>query len=367
MKKAMNIIGIALLVIAIFFAITIGIFIYNSPGKLAPLRDGTRKDISGALTEKHKMNIGGIEQGLFIRSENPDNPVILFLHGGPGSPELPLLIPVEKEERLEKYFTMVYWDQRGAGMSYHDDIDPATMTLEQMVADTAEVTQYIQGRFNQDKIILMGHSWGSYLGVKTVEKHPELYQAYIGIGQVCNQRLSEKLAYDYLLAQAQERNDKKATDALEKVDANAPSFPENEYIMTARSSLMNKYGVGIQHKGASTLAIVKDMMLFRGYTPNEKRGYGQGLLFSQQHLFSSMLDDDLNASSTVFQIPVFITHGKYDYQVSHELAKQYVENLQAPDKDFITFDESAHSPILEEPERFTQVVRDLVDRSAAVE
>jgi pimeloyl-ACP methyl ester carboxylesterase len=97
-----------------------------------------------------------MQQGFFIRSENPENPVILFLHGGPGSPELPIIIPFEKSERLEKNFTMCYWDQRGAGMSFSKSIDPATMTVDQMVEDTRQITEYLQQRFNQDKFVSLG-------------------------------------------------------------------------------------------------------------------------------------------------------------------------------------------------------------------
>ncbi len=328
----------------------------NSPGKLEPLKDSEGKVIAGSLTEKSFIEIGGIQQGFFIRSENPENPVILFLHGGPGSPELPLLIPYKMSERLEKYFTVCYWDQRGAGMSFSNSIDTATMTVAQMVEDTREMTEYLKKRFKQEKIYLMGHSWGSYLGVKTIEKYPENYWAYIGIGQVTHQLESEKLAYDYMLQHATEINDESAAKNLQKFDKNALDFPNLDYLMTVRMSLMNKYGIGMMHENASMFKAIKEVMLFKGYTLSEKQKYPQGAMFSQKYLWNNIIHDNLFESSTLFQVPVYIAHGKYDYQVSHVLAREWFDKIEAPEKVFFTFDNSAHSPIMEEPEKFVEIV-----------
>jgi len=162
MKKVIKILGITLFSIICVFLIGLGIVTVNSPGRLEPLKDKDDKDgkeIANSLLEKSFIEIGGIRQGFFIRAENPENPVILFLHGGSGSPELPILIPFETSERLEKYFTVCYWEQRGSGMSFSNSINPATMTIAQMVEDTLQMTEYLQRRFNQEKIYLMGHSW----------------------------------------------------------------------------------------------------------------------------------------------------------------------------------------------------------------
>ena len=160
------------------------------------------------------------------------------------------------------------------------------MTTEQMVEDTRQMTEYLQRRFNQEKIYLTGHSWGSYLGVKTIEKYPENYIAFIGIGQVTNQIESEKLAYDYMLQHAMEINDESAVKNLKKFDKNAADFPTNDYIMTVRMSLMNKYGIGFAHeKTISTIDMMKIILFFKGYTLSEKINYLRGMMFSQKTLF----------------------------------------------------------------------------------
>ena len=363
MKKVIRVLFIAL--VSIIGILLIGFLFLGikSPCKLDPLKDENGKLIESAYVEKKRIEIGGIQQGFFIRSENLENPVILFLHGGPGSPELPLLLPYESSERLEKYFTVCHWDQRGAGMSFNQSIDPTTMTVEQMVEDTRQITEYLQNRFKQKKIYLMGHSWGTYLGIKTIEKYPENYLAYIGIGQVSNQLESERLAYDYMLQHATEINDKKAIEGLQKYDKNTADFPNFDY-MSIRSLLMNKYGIGIMHEHLSMMSIAQNLLLFKGYTLSEKINYGRGSLFSLRHVFFRYVThDNMFESSTTFHVPVYITHGKYDYQVSYALAREYFDKIEAPEKAFFTFENSAHSPNAEEPEKFVQTVREIASKT----
>ena len=359
MKKVLKIIGITLLSVIGVLLIGLVVLAVNSPGKLEQLKDREGNVIEKSLAEKTFIEIGGIRQGFFLRSENQNNPVILFLHGGPGSPEFAMLYRYEIYERLEKYFTVCYWDQRGAGMSFSKSIDPATMTIEQIVEDTNQITEYLKHRFNKEKIYLIGHSWGSFLGIKTIEKYPENYLAYIGVGQVTNQVKSEKLAYNYMLQHAIEINDKSAAKKLGKFTTDAPGFPTLDYVGTVRSQLMNKYGIGIMHKNFSMTGLVKDLLFFKGYTLPEKAKFIQGMLFSQTYLWDYVVSENLFEASLLFQVPVYIAHGEYDYQVSYTLAREYFEIIDAPSKSFFSFDGSAHSPNAEEPEKFVQIIRNI--------
>ncbi|MBZ9607952.1 alpha/beta hydrolase [Clostridium estertheticum] len=173
------------------------ILLIQSPGKVNPLLDKNGNVIEGSISEKVYVKINGAKMGMIIKSENASNPVLLFVHGGPGMPEYPLTEAYPTG--LEKYFTVVWWNQRGAGLSYSSDISAKTMTTEQFVSDTIEVTNYLRKRFGQDKIYLMGHSWGSYIAIEAAAKSYELYHAYIGVGQISNQMESEKIAYKYML------------------------------------------------------------------------------------------------------------------------------------------------------------------------
>jgi pimeloyl-ACP methyl ester carboxylesterase len=361
MKKTVKILGIALLSIVALTAVGAITLAGFSPGKLKPLTTGGGLGIAGSLAEKTFIDIDGIRQGFFLRTEDPSNPVILFLHGGPGSPELPMILPFEGVERLEKYFTVCYWDQRGAGMSFDGSLTPADAALDRYIEDTRRMTDYLRERFGQDKIYLMGHSWGSYLGVKAAERYPELYAAYIGIGQVSRQLESERLAYDYMLARARETGDKRAVASLEKFDPAAPDFPTVKYLMGPRTNLMNKYHIGLTHADVSMWKVFAMLLSFPGYTFGEKIKYVRGMGFSSNNVFHYVTDDNFFVSSTRFALPVYIIHGAWDYQVSHALARRWFEVIEAPRKEFFTFPDSAHAPNIEEPERFVQTVRQIAN------
>lgn len=336
----------SLIGLIVLFLLTIWIYSGNTP------EGGTK------IATKGWAHIDGIKQGYFIRGENEHNPVILFLHGGPGSPELPMI----KHTELEKHFTICYWDQRGAGMTFSSDTDPGTMTIGQFVEDTRQMTDSLRKWYGVDKIYLMGHSWGSYLGIKTIEKHPELYHAYIGIGQVCNQLESERLAYDYIVAEARKAGDKQTIKAFEVYDKYADDFPSNDYLLKVRSNSMNKYGVGIKHKDCSMFDIAVDLLYYRGYTVMDKMHFLQGTMFSLNNMFHKIIEDNLFETSTRFEVPVYILHGKHDYQVSYKLAKAYLDSIEAPQKGFFTFEESAHSPNLEDVEQFVEVIRAIAEK-----
>ena len=180
--------------------ILVGVLLLLSPGKPAPVVDENGKPLAGSISEKVFVDINGVKQGMFIKSNDETNPVLLYLHGG-----MPDYFLTEKYPTgLEEDFTVVWWEQRGSGISYSDDIPPETLNLEQMISDTLEMTNYLRQRFGKEKIYLMGHSGGTFIGIQAAARAPELYHAYIGVAQMSNQLKSEKLAYEYMLQQFKE-------------------------------------------------------------------------------------------------------------------------------------------------------------------
>ena len=180
--------------------ILVGVLQLWSPGKPTPFVDENGNPLAGSISEKVFVNINGVEQGMFIKSKDATHPVLLYLHGGMPDYFLTQKYPTG----LEDYFTVVWWEQRGSGISYSANIPPETMTLEQMISDTLEVTNYLRHRFGQEKIYLMGHSGGTFIGIQAAARAPELYYAYIGVAQMSYQLKSEKLAYEYMLQQFKE-------------------------------------------------------------------------------------------------------------------------------------------------------------------
>lgn len=312
-----------------------------------------KKQMDGKL-EKIFIEVNGDQQGMFLQSEDAHNPVLLFLHGGPGSPEI--AFTQDYPTGLEKIFTVCWWEQRGSGISYNRKILKETMTLEQMIADTIVVANYLRKRFGKDKIYIMGHSWGSVLGVLTVQKMPELFHAYIGMGQVVRQLESERMAYTFMLNQFRAAGDKKMVRKLEKFPIDQGAEVSLPYL-AVRSIGMSKLGIGILHRVMSMTECVMIVLHYKGYNWKEKLKYPLGSSLGLKYLWGAVLATDFVKQVPRLEVPVYIFQGKYDYQVSYLLAKEYFQTVEAPIKGFYTFEESAHSPCFEEPEKMCRIFR----------
>jgi pimeloyl-ACP methyl ester carboxylesterase len=329
------------------------LLIWSYPGKPMPFVDKNGNPLPGSISEKIRVDINGIEQGMFIKSKDATNPVLLYLHGG-----LPDYFLTERYPTgLEDYFTVVWWEQRGSGLSYSPDIPRETLTLEQMISDTLEVTKYLRQRFGQEKIYLMGHSGGSFIGIQAAARAPELYYAYIGVAQMSNQLKSEKLAYDYMLEQFKESGN---TNMVRKLEAAPVTMMDGtpEAYLVARDVAMHSLGIGTTHDMNSVITgLLLPSFQFREYTLREKANLWSGKASSGvSSLWDEMLATDLSKKLSALDLPVYFVHGRYDYTCSYTEAKAYFEKLQAPVKGFYTFEQSAHSPMFEEPEKMQQIL-----------
>jgi pimeloyl-ACP methyl ester carboxylesterase len=224
--------------------ILLGVLLAWSPGKPEPFLDENGNPLAGSISEKIHVNISGLEQGMFIKSKNINNPVLLFVHGGPGMPEY--WLTQRYPTGLEDLFTVVWWEQRGAGLSYSPDIPAETMTAEQFISDTLAVTNYLRNRFGKEKIYLMAHSWGSYIGIQAAARAPELYYAYIGTGQISYQIKSEQLAYEYALEYYKKNGN---TGMVQRLEAAPPTMtvPLPAAYISLRDEYMHGAGIGTTH------------------------------------------------------------------------------------------------------------------------
>lgn len=357
--KAMLVLCSVILLCIIILSI---ILLIQSPGKVKPLLDAKGKVIKGSIAEKVNVKINGVDMGMIIKSKNVSNPVLLFVHGGPGMPEYPLTD--KYSSGLEDNFTVVWWDQRGAGLSYESGMSKDKMTTEQFISDTIEVSKYLCQRFKQQKIYLLGHSWGSFIAIQAAQKSPELYYAYIGVGQITNQIESEKIAYDYMVDYYGKKGNKKVVEKLKKVSFKDKDYLPKEY-NSMRDDLMHKAGIGTAHKMKSVVTgIFMPVMQNSEYTLGEKINIWRGKAFSNSCVLRDELyKTDLRKTVTKLEIPVYFFSGIYDYTVNHSMAEAYMKNIDAPIKGFYLFKESAHSPIFEESKKVTQIMLEDVRNS----
>lgn len=343
----------ALAVSLIGFLIIIALLLALSPGRPQPFPGPTGEPLAGSLSEKVFTDIGGIKQGMFLRSRDTTQPVLLYLHGG-----IPDYFLTPKHPTgLEDHFTVAWWEQRGSGISYSPDILPETMTLEQMIQDALEVTNYLRRRFGREKIYLMGRSGGSFIGIQAAARAPELYHAYIGVGQISDQLRSERLAYEYMLGRYKELGNTKMAQRLEAApvtDGTPAAY------LRLRDKAMHELGVGTMREMHSVVTgIFLPSLTCRAYTLREKvnmwRGKAQSGVSS---LWGEILSTNLMQKVPALDIPVYFFGGIHDYTVSTALAKEYFGQLQAPLKGFYVFEKSAHSPIFEEPEKVQRILRE---------
>lgn len=340
-------------VLSIAALAVLGALSYVSPGTPKPFLDSARRPLAGSVSEKIRININGVEQGMFIKGKSDRNPVLLYLHGGLPDHFLNDRYP----SGLEDIFTVVWWEQRGSGMSFHPDMAPDTLNPEQLVSDTLALTDVLRARFGQDKIYLMGRSGGTFFGIQAAARAPERYHAYIAVAQITNQLESERLAHRYMLARYKDAGNHTMARLLEAAPIGKTAPLPDGYVKV-RDIAMHELGVGTTHDMKSVFTgMFLASLLHREYTVGEKINLWRGKLFSGSRLWNTQLSTDLTQKVTRLELPVYFLHGVYDYTVSYPLARAYFDLLQAPVKGFYAFRQSAHTPFFEEPERTRAILR----------
>lgn len=314
----------------------------------AILRDARQFQRDGAVLEEGFVEIGGIEQWVSVRGRHREAPILLFLHGGPGFTSIPnsYLYTAEWQE----YFTVVQWDQRGAGKTYgrNPQMPAASFNVARMLQDAEELVAYLRKRYGRDKIVLAGHSWGSILGVMLAQRHPDWFHVYVGMGQATDMRGSERMGYQATLAAAVAANDSVAVKELQAI---AP-FPhpgdpmaDLAHLETERKWLA-RYGGAVW--GGTEAGLDRAGRLSPDYTAVDWADRGKGLDASLQALWPEITRLDLSTIQRI-DCPVILFEGRHDLNVNAELASRWFERLQAPSKKLVWFEDSAHVVFEEEP------------------
>ncbi len=323
-----------------------------SPGKPAPYLDANGNPLPGSISEKVFIEVNGVRQGMFIKGKNSANPVLLYLHGGMPDYFLAQKFPTG----LEDLFTVVWWEQRGSGMSFSRDIPRESLNQEQMIADTLAVTDYLRQRFGVDKVYLMAHSGGTFIGIQVVARAPERFHAYIGVAQMANQLKSEQLAYDYMLSEYRKAGNRSMVAKLEAAPVTAAGVPDAYHMV--RDVAMHDLGVGTMRDMRDIISgIILPSLACQDYTAGEKVNMWAAKAKSGvASLFETIIATDLAETTPEVSIPVYFLEGRYDYTCVSSVAGEYFDVLKAPIKGFYTFEHSAHSPIFEEPDKVREII-----------
>ena len=308
------------------------------------------------IDEHKKLALNGTTLDFRIRGTKEDNPVLLFLHGGPGACDRHFVL--EDQATLADVATLVCFDQRGAGKSYTSEQAKQHMDTELVLSDAIAALDWLRARFGQEKIYVVGHSYGSYLGVLLASRVPEKIAAYIGLGQLVNGAENERISYEFVLDEATKRNDTKALNALERIGWPVDGYYRSLDDLTVQRNLMTKYGGAAHGKKESLItSMVLPILRSPEYSLFDIAGYAKGAYYNLRELWREVIATKFDQTVTRLSVPVFITQGRHDRNTPSELAKAWFDALDAPQKQWIWFEESAHSPIREEKEKWNQTIR----------
>jgi pimeloyl-ACP methyl ester carboxylesterase len=321
-------------------------------GKTAPFRGAEGRLAPGSIAEVHYLRLGGLDQWVMLRGENLVNPPLILLHGGPGLTESSLFHHFAAP--LEKDFTIVYWDQRGAGKSFNRKIPRSSMTVEQFIADLDELVDFVRKRVEKDKVVLYGHSWGSALGALYAARFPEKVAAYVATGQIGDWAAGESSSYAFAVAEALRLHDDRA---LKKLRAIGPPPYTAQSVWTERMQLMRLEG----NADVGTLWSLLRIVLARPESsildlPNILRGFR----FSLDAMWREVSRLNLNKLVPALQVPVFFLLGRKDHWVPPETSVAYFDALTAPSKRLVWFEQSGHEPFVDEPAEFNAAMAQLV-------
>lgn len=313
-----------------------------------------------SLSSLEKVHIGGIEQWIMVRSRSTVNPVLLFLHGGAGTAEMGLVRKYLAP--LEEHFTIVEWDQRGAGKSCTPEARASDFTIGRFVQDTLELTEYLQDRFGRNRIYLIGHSWGSLLGMKAVQVRPEYYTAYIGTGQVSDFPRMEQAGYQFALEAARTDRNEKAVQQLRSIGPpdSWGTYKDGFEGTAVERKWMTCYG-GFAYGQSSIVPMALENLLVSEYSFMDIVRFVRGMTLEKKNrmMEEEVVKTNLFEEIPAVEVPVYFFLGRHDYNCPSIVAAEYFDHLEAPYKELVWFEDSAHSPCFEEPEKFCRLVVEL--------
>ena len=316
----------------------------------ATVADLSRIVAPGGIQQTYATRIGGIEQWVDIRGQDRANPVILFVHGGPASPVVPTMWQFQRP--IEEYFTVVHYDQRGAGRTYRGN-DPTAIAdsihIQRYVDDAIEMAVHVRAKLGKDKLVLVGHSWGTIVAMKAALARPDLFHAYVGIGQVIDTRENERLSFAYGMQQAEAHGN---AAALAEMRTIAP-YPGDAPITRDRIVVARKWA---QFYGGLSAFREDSAYFFQGpklspeYGCEDVAAIDQGSLYTLDKVLPEFLAVDFD-SVEAFPIPVLMFMGRHDWTTPSAPTAAWLERVRAPYKRAVWFEHSAHMVPWEEPGR----------------
>ena len=337
---------------ALAVVVTALVAVVARPATTAPILGADGNVVPGSVAELTTAEIGGHEQALMIRGRSTDLPVLLHLAGGPGGTDIGAM---RLDAGLEERFVVVTWDQRGTGKSYPAFAPADTLTLEQVVADTIELSELLAARFGHERIYLAGQSWGTIPATLAAQRRPDLYHALVATGMMVDIRETDRLFYDDTLAWARSRGD---TDLVERLEAMGPppyAEPVGTYpTIVGAERALNPYP---EFDGSTEMTAT----IWRPeFSMMERIGALRGLADTYARLYPQLQELDLRAQVPALEVPVWVVMGRHEARGRVEPAQEWFEALQAPEKHWLVFEGSSHRANFERPAAYAALLDEVV-------
>jgi pimeloyl-ACP methyl ester carboxylesterase len=325
------------------------------------LRNKTKIKTPSGISSLEEITLGSIKQWIFIRGTDKKNPVLIFLHGGPGAPMGGISSSRIYDTELINHFTVVHWDQRGAGKSFNRNIPISSMTFDRFVEDCNELIDYVLNKFNTQKVFLIGHSGGSVIGLKTACKYPDKIYAYVGIGQIISEHKIQQIGYDFIVENAKKSRDVKIQNAIAAIGPPPYDDPKE---MLENAKYIVQYGGFIRDNPIKHLMAVQLTFLTSPeYTLSEgiRTFQNKGVKFTMDAMWKEIMNINFIEEIKSISIPIYFFHGKYDMITSLVPVEIFYNNLDAKKgKKLIIFENSGHIPFIEEKKKYQELLINIV-------
>lgn len=308
-----------------------------------------------AINKEEYVDINGISQYLYHLGTKLENPVMLFLHGGPGSPES--LLCHTFQEKWEEIYTVVHWDQREAGKTLSKNPGKnKLLTIDLLLQDLYEIVQYLKRLYKKDKIVLLGHSWGSVLGSLYIQKYPEDISYYIGVGQVVNFIENEKVGYEKLKELIIKNNNLKDKKKLEKIGQYPLKELNKQWLKKCMKvrKLQSKYDLSMKMDLSLYIKALKSPIFKLTDIISNMKG-----LKANENIFKFLGDFNLNDKSAVYKIPIYYIMGRKDWQTPYIIAEKYFTKISAPYKKFYFIPDAGHMTMMDNPNIFFKTLNEI--------
>ncbi|MHA1935641.1 MAG: alpha/beta fold hydrolase [Candidatus Thorarchaeota archaeon] len=325
------------------------------------LRYSTRIETPNGLSSLEEITLGDLKQWIFIRGVDQNNPVLIFLHGGPGEPAMGMSSSRRLDAELIKHFTVVHWDQRGAGKSFNASIPVDSMTLDRLVEDCKELIDHLRNRFDTPRVFIVAHSSGTLIGIKTAYKYPEKIYAYVGVAQVINDYEQQRISYDFVVEEAERSGNVKHQIAIKAIGPPPYEIPKKEF---DKANYIVRYGGMMADSSLrKMIGIILPYLTSPEYSLSEgiRTILGRGRNFTTNALWKEIVDVNFTQEIDSMKAPIYFLEGKCDMITPTVLVEDFYKSLDAEKgKKLVIFENSGHWPMIEEKKKYQDLLVNVV-------